>query len=606
MATENEKIRGLHGFFVHSFTASELKDFLTLNGYQEIASAVNQSVGGNNYFLEVIQALSRRGLIDEEFFVHLTRERPRKEASIRSLQASWLLMDSMIPPSSGNATPSDPRKIIHPEPPAPRQQTSVTPATATTERDRPDEVPSPAPLGFDCEPMKDRARPAPRTTPEPGAVASPNSPGGPRTWHSRVAMGALALFAMLGIVVYITTVNGTAEGLVDPKKIVPTTKLEKTTSPEPQPEITKAVPTPPAPAPRDAESITTGVGGIRLKLISAGTFLRDSPDGEGSPNEHPQREIRISAFYLGIHEVTQSQYQAVMDKNPSYFSSAGEGKDTVGNQSTDQHPVETVSWMDAVQFCNDLSKKEGLTPFYAIKGTTVTVPDWQGKGYRLPTEAEWEYACRAGSTAKYSFGDDPKELGEHAWYDGNSKINGNYSTHPVGQKRENKFGLFDMHGNVWEWCWDGYDKGYYKTSSDVDPKGPDSGIHRVLRGGSYNYNPTDLARPTASGSCRASATGASASVSRGLTTEHFYTFTAPRISWSGRGSASDEKCDSPQAGRAAEFSKDRIIFRDLRRSMCDFSTFIIQFVNAKSQLIFVRKTCFLSGGGDSWAILSCS
>jgi formylglycine-generating enzyme required for sulfatase activity len=438
---ESEKIKGLRDFIEDSFTASELKDFLTLYGYQEVASAVNPSVGGHAYFLDVIQTLSRRGLINQVFFVHLTRERPMKEARIRSLQASWLVLEN------------DPRKIIHPEPPAPLHQESVTPATPTTERDRPAEVPPiQAPLRVDREPIKDLASPVPLNIPEPNGGDSPNSPRGPRTWHARVAMGVLALFLMLGIVVYITADIGTA-------------------------------------------SITTVVAGIRLKLIPANKFLRGSPDGEGDANEHPLREIQISRpFYLGIHEVTQSQYQAVMGQNPSYFSSTGGGKDTVGNQSTDQHSVETVSWLDAVRFCNTLSEEEGLTPFYAIQGTTVSVPDWRGKGYRLPTEAEWEYACRAGSTAKYSFGDDPKELKEHAWYDGNSKINGSYATRPVGEKRENKFGLFDMHGNVWEWCWDRYEQGYYEISSDVDPRGPDSSsaLVRVLRGGSYLVSPTVL------------------------------------------------------------------------------------------------------------------
>ena len=152
----------------------------------------------------------------------------------------------------------------------------------------------------------------------------------------------------------------------------------------------------PAPAPIDPEYITTRTGQIKLKRIPAGTFRMGSADGEGSEDKHPQHEVRISRpFYLGVYEVTQAQYEAVMGQNPSYFARTGEGKGTVAGQSTDQHPVENVTWLDAVKFCNALSEKEGLPPFYEINGKTVQVPDWSGSGYRLPTEAEWEYACRA-------------------------------------------------------------------------------------------------------------------------------------------------------------------------------------------------------------------
>jgi formylglycine-generating enzyme required for sulfatase activity len=214
-----------------------------------------------------------------------------------------------------------------------------------------------------------------------------------------------------------------------------------------------------------------------------------SPQGEGIPNEHPRHAVRISRpFYLGIFEVTQAQYHAVMAANPSWFSVTGGGKGQVANRPTDQHPVHNVSWLDAVRFCNTLSRREGLKPFYKIDGEQVQVPDWNGTGYRLPTEAEWEYACRAGSKTRYSFGDDEKALSDYAWYE---RFAGG-QTHPVGQKRPNTWGLYDMHGNVWEWCWDWYDPNAYRHGPHHDSTGPPQGTHRVLRGGGFNDYPAVL------------------------------------------------------------------------------------------------------------------
>ncbi|GIW90010.1 MAG: hypothetical protein KatS3mg109_0442 [Pirellulaceae bacterium] len=211
----------------------------------------------------------------------------------------------------------------------------------------------------------------------------------------------------------------------------------------------RAAPTPPA-------LVETNSIGMKLVLIPAGEFMMGSPewDTDAYPDEKPQHRVRIyRPFYLAVTEVTQEQYQQVMGTNPSYF------------QGAPKRPVENVSWNDAVEFCRRLSQKEG-------------------KEYRLPTEAEWEYACRAGSTTRWSFGNDASELGEYAWYGGNS----GGTTHPVGQKKPNAWGLYDMHGNVWEWCADWYDEVYYRTSPLDDPKGPDSGRFRVLRGGSWVYH----------------------------------------------------------------------------------------------------------------------
>jgi len=158
------------------------------------------------------------------------------------------------------------------------------------------------------------------------------------------------------------------------------------------------------------------------------------------------------------------------------------------------NPVEGFSWLDAVRFCNQLNEREGLKPFYEISGETVLVPDWNGTGYRLPTEGEWEYACRAGTATRFSFGDDEASLGEFAWFSGNSDV----GTHEVGQKRANDFGLHDMQGNVWEWCWDWYAADYYKESPVDDPRGPSQASCRVFRGGGPGASPRDC-RPA----CRA-------------------------------------------------------------------------------------------------------
>jgi formylglycine-generating enzyme required for sulfatase activity len=237
------------------------------------------------------------------------------------------------------------------------------------------------------------------------------------------------------------------------------------------------------------EFITTRIGQIKLKRIPAGSFLMGSPDDdkEAFGREKPQHRVRISKpFYVGVYEVTQAQYEAVMGNNPSYFSPNGGGKEKVAGQLTDQHPVKSISWLDAVTFCNKLSEREGRKPFYEIDGKEVRVPDWSGPSYRLPTEAEWEYACRGNSSTpmRYSFGDDAAELGEYAWF-GEDFSKG--ATHPVGQKKPNGFGLHDMHGNVWEWCWDWFGEDYYKQSPAADPTGPEVASDRVYRGGGW-YN----------------------------------------------------------------------------------------------------------------------
>ena len=220
-------------------------------------------------------------------------------------------------------------------------------------------------------------------------------------------------------------------------------------------------------------------GLIKMVPIQAGTFRLGSHSGESGRyrDEGPENQVTISRdFYMGVTEVTQGQWKNVMGSNPSYFSRCG-----------DDCPVEQVSWHDSVKFCNKLSEREGLKPAYRISGESVTW-DKSADGYRLPTEAEWEYACRAGSKTRYSWGDeDPVcEPGRKngARFDDNQKCD-DIGPAPVKTYSSNAWGLYDMHGNVWEWCWDWY--GGYPSNPLTDPAGAAWSSTRIFRGGSWDY-----------------------------------------------------------------------------------------------------------------------
>jgi formylglycine-generating enzyme required for sulfatase activity/tetratricopeptide (TPR) repeat protein/predicted Ser/Thr protein kinase len=192
----------------------------------------------------------------------------------------------------------------------------------------------------------------------------------------------------------------------------------------------------------------------------------------------PQHEVRLTnGFYVGACEVTQQQFQDLMGTDGSYYSPQGEGKAYVVVRDTSQHPVEHVSWFDAVDFCNALSAKEELPAYYNRQGMAVIVLG--GIGYRLPTEAEWEYACRAGSTTRWSFGDDKQYLERHAWI----RTNSGGIPHPVGGLRPNRYGLHDLYGNSWEWCWDWHAD--YPSEPVTDPAGPAIGMELASRGGTF-------------------------------------------------------------------------------------------------------------------------
>jgi formylglycine-generating enzyme required for sulfatase activity len=236
-----------------------------------------------------------------------------------------------------------------------------------------------------------------------------------------------------------------------------------------------------APAPRGSSKELINSIGMKLVLIPKGTFQMGAAADEAGAlgNDRPRHEVEISRpFYLGAYEVTQKQYKKVLGTNPSSHSAGGAGRGKVRGIDTGDFPVEQTTWNDAVAFCKKLSALP------AEKGA--------GRAYRLPSEAEWEYACRAGTKTPFAFG---KSLSSRqANINGNPPYGGAEKgpyldrTCKVGSYKPNAWGLFDMHGNVWEWCADWYGNDYYKKGPRRDPTGPALGGSRVLRGGCWYWH----------------------------------------------------------------------------------------------------------------------
>ena len=219
--------------------------------------------------------------------------------------------------------------------------------------------------------------------------------------------------------------------------------------------------------------VVTSKTGVEMVLIPAGWF--DMGSGRGKPDESPVHRVWVDAFLMDRQEVTQEAYGRLILGNPSHFK----GPD---------RPMEQVSWAKAALYCNARSRAEGLDPCY---DEDTAECNCRAGGYRLPTEAEWEYACRAGGEADEWLRGDPRGLRDFAWFAENAAK----TTHPVRQKRPNPWGLYDILGNVAEWCNDVYDAGYYKVSPDRNPRGPTDGKRYVLRGGAWNST-RDACRPT--------------------------------------------------------------------------------------------------------------
>ena len=229
---------------------------------------------------------------------------------------------------------------------------------------------------------------------------------------------------------------------------------------------------------------------VAMMSIPGGQFQMGAPANEAEryPSDGPPHPVTLRPFQIGVYEIMHRQFKKVMEDPSGLMDLRGR---------PDDGPVQNLSWYEAVQFCNAMSKQAGLPEYYQLNNPRqegdnevydVVIPNPASYSFRLPTEAEWEYACRAKSVTAFCCGDDPQQLDEYAWHAGNV---GSYRVSPVGMKKPNAFGLYDMHGNVSEWCHDWYEPNYSTTTLVADPLGPAGGDSRVIRGGSYMWFPED-------------------------------------------------------------------------------------------------------------------